>query len=380
MIKRGDMLKRFLIYCGTSLMLVVTLTACRNNPEPTAKQWHAWSAVHRSSALGQAMNIKSRLLVGELESNLRQILLNKGCAASRADAPDRLFHPAYAQYVESVGRRWLLDTPAADVFSNSALLYALEQISDSDYQDSIYRLSDPALAEPRTISDIFSKLSWFFSDELGDPESDDTVYRKLAMLVAFKESLESTAYNERFGRALRAIDEEAVETFNALPLSLSLPIENKWIQLAAWFSGAEKRDRLYASMLSEISPESVAAVVHYQELPLLTHMGDAYEAVSRWQNQFYLDQPATMAQEELDRDIAEKYFRASLNTEITQYLLQAYEVYLANLAHIHISKHYRELCGTPSSTMVWGRRDKTRKTTGIWPVGAPGSWDQPATG
>jgi len=326
------------------------------------------------------MNIKSRILVGQVEGNLRQILLNKGCAPSRVNAPDRLFHPAYRQYVESVGRRWLLDKPAADVFSNTALLYALEQISDSDYQDSIYRLSDPKLAEPRTISDIFTKLSWFFSDELGDPGADDLVYRKLAMLTAFKESLENSSHSDHFDRAMSAIDKDTAETFKALPLSLSTPVDTKWIELAAWFSGTEKRDRLYAAILGEMPAETVAAVVHYQESPLLTHMGDAYEAVSGWQTRAARDQPVATAQETLGRDIAEKYFGGSLDTEIARYLLHAYEVHLANLAHIHIGMHYRELCGTPSSTIEWGSRDKTRSIMRTPPDGTTGRWDLPIAG
>lgn len=375
------MLKKFLIYCGTSLMLAVTLSACRNHPEPTARQWQAWSAIHRSSEFGHSMNIKSRILVGALEGNLRRILLDKGCTRSRVYASDRLFHPVYRQYVESVGRRWLLDRPSADVFSNTALLYALEQVSDSDYQDSMYRLSDPKLAEPRTISDIFTKLNWFFSDELGDPGADDLVYRKLAMLTAFKEGLENTSHSDHFGRAMRAIDNETAETFKALPLSLSAPVDTKWIELAGWFSGTEKRDRLYAAMLEEMPAETVAAVVHYQESPLLTHMGDAYEAVSGWQTRVAQDQPVTTAQETLGRDIAEKYFGESLDTEIAQYLLHAHKVHLANLAHIYIGTHYRDLCGTPSSTIEWGRRAKTsRITTPFRPDAAIGRWDLPTAG
>ena len=169
-------------------------------------------------------------------------------------------------------------------------------------------------------------------------------YQKLAMLVEFKNGLGSAGYTDTFVRALGAVDESVAEIFIALPSSLSMPIDEKWLKLPKWFSGTEKRESVISSLLEDSPDEFVDALIEYQESPLRLSMENAHDAIRLWRWKFYRYEPPETDQEQLGKNIIERYFGAALSAEVSDYVLAGAKNELLRAAYKYIDDHYEELC------------------------------------
>lgn len=348
-------MKRLLVLCITSLLFCVALTACRNDPEPTAKQRETWLAVNNSSPFGQSMRDRSEILVGMVEDELRGALDHHGCPIHSPSVAERLFSPPYYKYVEDVGRQWLAENPAFYVFTNGPLLHALEHLSDADYQKSMDMLTHPDLQYSRTIADIRSTLDWLFSERLGYPRSGDSVYQKLAVLMEFKKNLDSTGNTDIVARAIGSIDKDTEDTFNALPTTMSVPIDEKWITMAQWFTGDEKRERISSSLLEYVEVETVTALRDYEGSPLNARMAEARDAIYLWRTRAFSDEYAATEQELLGKDIIAKHLGPAVGSDIRLYILYNHRANLRKLAVSYIKDNYREICpmlGSPRSNRL----------------------------
>ncbi|WP_141217711.1 hypothetical protein [Bordetella genomosp. 4] len=343
------MMKRLLILCVAGLLSSVALTACRNDPEPTVKQRETWLAVNNSSPFGQAMRDRSEILVGMVEDELRAALDHHGCPIDSPSVAERLFSPQYYKYVETVGRQWLADNSAFYVFTNGPLLHALEHLSDAEYQQSMDLLTHPDLQYSRTIADIRSTVDWLFSERLGYPRSGDSVYQKLAMLVEFKKNLDNTGHTDIVARAIGAIDKNTEESFHALPTTMSAPIDEKWIAMAQWFIGDEKREHISSSLLESVPVETVTAVRDYEGSPLNTRMAEAREAIYLRRTRASSDESAATEQELLGKDIIAKHLGPAVGADIRLYILYNHRTNLRRLAVSYIKENYKELCPTLGS-------------------------------
>ncbi|CAM4247486.1 hypothetical protein BOTU111921_18880 [Bordetella tumbae] len=339
------MMKRLLILCVTGLLLGVALTACRKDPEPTAKQRETWLAVNNSSPFGQAMRDRSEILVGMVEDELRGALHHHGCPIHGSSVAERLFSPQYYKYVEDVGQQWIADNSAFYVFTNGPLLHALAHLSDSEYQQSMDMLTHPHLQDARAIADIRSTLNWLFSERLGYPRSGDSVYQKLAMVVEFKKILDNTGHTDIVVRAIGSIDKDTAETFNALPSTMSAPIDEKWLTMAQWFAGDDKLERVSSSLLECVHVETVTAVRDYEGSPLNTRMAEARDALYLWRTRTSSEGPPS-EQERLGKDIIAKHFGPTVGSDIRLYILYNHRTNLRKLAVSYIKNNYRELCPT----------------------------------
>lgn len=327
----------------------VVLTACRNDPEPTAKQRETWLAVNNSSPFGQAMRDRSEILVGVVEDELRGALHHHGCPIHGASVAERLFSPQYYKYVDDVGQQWLADNSAFYVFTNGPLLHALEHLSDSEYQQSMDMLTQPHFQDARAIADIRSTLNWLFSERLGYPRSGDSAYQKLAMVMEFKKILDKTGHTDMVVRAIGSIDKNTEEIFNALPTTMSAPIDEKWLTMAQWFAGDEKLERISSSLLEYVHGETVTAVRDYEGSPLNTRMAEARDAIYLWRTRTSSDESASTEQELLGKDIITKHLGPAVGSDIRLYILYNHRANLRKLAVNYIKNNYRELCPTLGS-------------------------------
>lgn len=330
-------------------LLALPLIAQAAAPSATPRQQKMLEAMRNSSKFGQTWNEK-RLLFSSTEDTLRRLALIRRCLPR----PDhtRFFQPAYRQYVETVGGAFYryLQQPigaAAGAVGQQRALWAIDQLSEAQYKQSMLLLTSADLADARAVADLGWALGSVMTEEnLVDVSSG---YGNVAMLAQFKQTLIQTGQLEPVLAALAKADPALPEAFKSLEFLWPVPADkwDEWQHLALLLEKHAERiqDAYWANW-----PEPLRKQVEmYLDNPLFDNVDRAQEAEQAWSTRMALsrgadlDVAALTDTERLGRKI-HFYFGETGTQRSDAELIKAHD-WLRRESQAYIDAHKSQICG-----------------------------------
>lgn len=313
---------------------------------PTPHQQKMLDALQKSSIFARAW--REPWLILSMEDTLRRWVLVQRCP-SRLDN-SRLFLPAYRRYIETVGgafHRHLQESSSLALImpTQQGMLWAIDQLSDAQYEHSMRLLTDADGATVRTLTDLGRALATV-TENLIDAS---TGAHNIALLAQFKQTLIQTGQLEPILTALSNVDPHLSEAFASVEFLWPVPAE-KWGQWETLAFRLDIEGERIQMAYWESWPEPVRKQIEaYREDPLFANLYRAQEASKAWSmrmNRFSnpaVDMTTLTDAERLGQKI-HAYFGESKAQEADFALLQAHD-WLRQQAQAYIETHKSQICG-----------------------------------
>ena len=261
--------------------LSVLWPAAVNGAEPsiTPRQHTILSAMQYSSALMQEWSEPRAKLLG-LEDALRRFALLKRCVPK--PAATRLFVPAYRRYVDTIGGayyRYSNEPVGPGALARKPTLWAIDQLSDSQYQRSLWWLTNDEAARARAARDLALALN----DVIDNVVDVSTGANNLPVLVAFQQTLIRTGQIDPILAAIRKVSPREASTFESLSTAWPVPAAQleQWENLAMWIGVfGERIERAYWDGIPE---PTLTQLQQLLDDPLMMNLDRAQEAQLAWQ-------------------------------------------------------------------------------------------------
>ncbi|CUJ58503.1 Uncharacterised protein [Achromobacter xylosoxidans] len=317
----------------------------------TPRQQNMLTAIWNTSEFAKSWN-ESHFVFSSMEDSLRRSALIRRCLP-RPDET-RLFRPPYRQYVETVGVAFYRYQrkpagSAARILGQRGTLWAIDQLSEEQYEHSMRLLTAADFAKARAVVDLGWTLGSMTTPEnLIDISSG---YRNVALLALFKQTLVQTGQLKPVLAALGTADPTLPEAFASLEFLWPVPPDkwNHWQDLA--FRLEKNSERIQLAYWASWPEPMRKQVDTYLGNPLFKHIDDAQAAEREWASRMrnshdaHVDVRTLNDTEKLGRQIY-FYFGEAKEKDSDAELLKAYE-WLRQQSMAYLDTHKEQLCAKP---------------------------------
>lgn len=319
------------------LALAWPLWAQAGAPAVTPRQQQLLAAERNSSPVYKAWRERFAVLIS-IEPELQRAVLFSRCAKPGGS---RLLDPAYRAYAETVGGtyyRYLQRSGPASAMADTAKLWAIDQLTEAEYQRSLRWLTSDDTLPLRSARDVGTILSQYLRNSV-DVSSGEL---NLAALLAMKATLARAGQLEPVVKAFAQVDPSKAALFASLATEIPLKDEQsrQWYEVAAWLNKAAKP--VQTAYWAAVPQALIGAMAEDAFDDRLNQGTQALQAYERKGPVADAETHALNDEQRLGRTIAH-YFGDPASDEIAQVPVDAHN-WMWKQAQAYIAKHRAAMC------------------------------------
>lgn|GEM_PF-3870912 len=306
-------------------------------PAITPRQQQFLDAQKRPPSVYEAWRERNIVLI-QAEPQLRRAVVFSGCAKPGAE---RLLDPTYRAYVETVGGayyRYLQRPGPASAMANTRALWAIDQMSEAEYQGALRWMTSAETAPLRNARDVLGMLQQYFTESVDPVEGQQNV----AVLMAMKKTLVQEGQLASVVKAFAQVDASKAALFESLETDIPLTSDqlSQWYDVAYWLDrSANPVFQAYFSAVPQAWFHAMAQEVFNQKLSQANHALKAYQRRGRVEE----SELSTLTEEELAGRKIAYYFGDLASDDVAKVSVDAHNDMWAQ-AQAYIAKHRAEMC------------------------------------
>jgi hypothetical protein len=319
------------------LALAWPLLAQAATPTITPRQQKFLDAQQNPSPAHAAWHERYVVLI-HIEPQLQRAVLFARCAKPGGE---RLLDPAYRAYVETVGgdyRRYLRSPGPASAMTNTAALWAIDQLTEAEYRQSLRWLTADDTLPLRNARDVGANLVQYLEHAVDVSSGQQNV----AALMALKAALVQAGQLDPIVKAIAHVDPAKAALFESLGTEIPLDPDQikQWYEVAYWLDkSANQVLKAYWSVVPQEWFRSMA------EDPFNLRFGQGMRALTAYQRRGRVEEKdlhTLSAEELLGRKIA-YYFGDLASDEVAAVPVDAHN-WMWKQAQAYIARHRAAMC------------------------------------